>query len=391
LRSAKSSTLDALRSEAPPERQPRRSKELDGLRGLAALTVVFLHFYLLFPTTRWTPLWRFSPLFVFIAGGEAVVLFFVLSGFALDRMYAKSQIAGYLAFVLRRVVRIYGPYLVALALAVTGDYFLSHGYRGHFSPWFNRTWIRPFDWSDVWRHAAFLGVYNGVIFDTSFWSLVHEMRISLIFPLLFVWTHGRKARLQLAFAFSLVLAGAVASATITKGTDLGESILFSGLFVAGICLSEQRIYTVSWYRSLSLSRQAALLACTLLLYFYGRLTAHLFPPSFGVLLYLPVGIGASGIILIASASRRAARFLTSRPIAWLGDISYSLYLIHGTVLFSLVNLLNLRKPAIWPFFLYLPLSLTAAAIFYSLIERPLVLQSRRFTRLHRPVAPQSVI
>jgi len=67
---------------------PRRFHELDAIRGLAALMVVFSHFVLI-----WQIPWRDEPGFLsflrypFITGHEAVMLFFLLSGFVLSLPY----------------------------------------------------------------------------------------------------------------------------------------------------------------------------------------------------------------------------------------------------------------------------------------------------------------
>lgn len=355
----------------------RRTKELDGLRGLAALTVVFWHFFSLFPASSTTLLWKMSPLYVFIAGGEAVVLFFVLSGFALSSMYVKSGFAAYKAFAVRRSIRIYGPYLCALALAVVSDRLLSKGYRSHFSPWFNRTWTLPFHWSDVWAHIAFLGVYNNARFDTAFWSLVHEMRISLVFPFMYLLLAGRNALTQVAFAVLLILTGALSGATFARNIDLGGSILFAGLFISGLCIFERKALLADLYKRLGRTSRGVAVILTLLLFYFGRLISHALPEAWGSLLCLPVGLGASGIVVLAFSSPALAAFLKSQVVSWLGNISYSLYLVHGTILFGLINSLNLQSPVLWLLWLYVPLALITAWAFHAFIEAPLISQSRK--------------
>ena len=358
----------------------RRTEELDGLRGIAALTVMFWHFFSLFPTSTATFIWKMSPLYLLIGGGEAVVLFFVLSGFALSRMYVKSGMAGYRSFAVRRTIRIYGPYLCALTLAVVSDRLLSKGYRSHFNPWFNRTWTLPFQWPDVWAHVAFLGVYNNTRFNTAFWSLVHEMRISLVFPFLYLLLTGRRALTQISVAVSLVITGAIAGATFLRNSDIGGSVLFAGLFVSGLCIFERKTRLAEFYISLGPRSRATAVVLTILLFCYGRLTSHAFPASLGSLLCLPVGLGASGLVVLAFSSPVLSSFLKCKAVAWFGKISYSLYLVHGTVLFGLINLLDLQAPALSLIWLYTPLALMTAWAFHASIEAPLISQSRKAGR-----------
>lgn len=79
---------------------PKRLHELDSLRGIAAFSVMLSHVFLVFPiiwnTTRpaeatwWLKLFMYSPLRVAWAGHEAVVFFFVLSGFVLALLFFGS-------------------------------------------------------------------------------------------------------------------------------------------------------------------------------------------------------------------------------------------------------------------------------------------------------------
>ncbi len=92
------------------EADPRRFYELDSLRGVAALTVVLHHFSRICPE-NFTHLLIRTPLRLLLAGDQAVILFFLLSGFVLTLPYKKNTSLSYGPFLLRRVCRIYLPYL----------------------------------------------------------------------------------------------------------------------------------------------------------------------------------------------------------------------------------------------------------------------------------------
>ena len=85
------------------------------------------------------------------------------------------------------------------------------------------------------------------------------------------------------------------------------------------------------------------------------------------------------LIVFAMHSRAVHRFLTSRVIHHLGKISYSLYLVHGTILFVLVHTLLGRIPMVFLLLLYLATTFLVTEIFYRLIERPTMLLGRRLT------------
>src|ERR1700722_7768894 len=176
--------------------------ELDSLRGLAALIVVLHHLRLVWqgdaePTSG---VLRSLLTAVNPAGNGAVILFFVLSGFVLSLPAAAGRPQPYITFAIRRVFRIYLPYLMALAFAVAGAYWL-HGIITR-NIWFHAFWSEPLNWGLVGRHVLFVGVYNTDQFDNPIWSLVHEMRISLIFPFLCALVLRFKSKWSLAIAFA---------------------------------------------------------------------------------------------------------------------------------------------------------------------------------------------
>ena len=103
-----------------------RFHELDALRGVAALAVVFSHciVIILQDATLAEGLLKdalrtvkYSPLGWAVAGLPAVLLFFTLSGFVLARMLEGARIA-YPGYAVKRIARIWLPYLVSVLLAM---------------------------------------------------------------------------------------------------------------------------------------------------------------------------------------------------------------------------------------------------------------------------------
>lgn len=101
---------------------------LDGLRGIAALTVVMSHFFGMIPDM---PLYfkalAQTPLHIFWDGAAAVDLFFVLSGFCVALPYVANNERKIRAipFVIRRGFRLYPAYLAALVVCfVLKSYYI---------------------------------------------------------------------------------------------------------------------------------------------------------------------------------------------------------------------------------------------------------------------------
>jgi peptidoglycan/LPS O-acetylase OafA/YrhL len=82
------------------------------------------------------------------------------------------------------------------------------------------------------------------------------------------------------------------------------------------------------------------------------------------------GVFAGYIIMCVVSFPRLQRALSLRPMLWLGDISYSFYLIHMPVLMSLIYLLYPFIPLEWIICLAMPLMLIAGHRMYLLVERP---------------------
>ncbi len=166
----------------------RRLDELDSLRGLAALSVVLYHFkiFWLDDVMRNSPVHQKHVidrlLLPITAGHEAVILFFILSGFVLSLPAINLRARPYAVFILRRIFRIYIPYVAALFLAVLGNRFFAEDVTQ--SKCLSGYWSLPIDWGLFRQHLLCLGAYNTETFDPPIWTLVLEMRICLVFPFL---------------------------------------------------------------------------------------------------------------------------------------------------------------------------------------------------------------
>jgi peptidoglycan/LPS O-acetylase OafA/YrhL len=360
----------------------RRFYELDSLRGVAALTVVLSHFCYLLPAGLASVVF-YSPLHLIAAGHQAVILFFLLSGFVLTLPYMRRSGLDYGPFLLKRVCRIYLPYLAALALAVVCDHMLPAYASNNF--WINETWSQPVSSSLVLRHILFLGDYNWAQFNTAFWSLVYEMRISLIFPFIALAVLRLRARWSLlaAPATSLLAIGAIRFLLPKLAVDklaFTNSLLtlhYIAFFILGSLLAANLPRIHGWYSRFS-STQVALLFVVALL-FYGCsdmvVLGHMPFPLYDWF----TALGAIVLILMSLKADPLQRFLNHPTIHHLGAVSYSLYLVHGTVLFALIHTCLGRIPLYAIFVIYLAVTLLLTEVFYRCIERPTMLLGRRLT------------
>jgi peptidoglycan/LPS O-acetylase OafA/YrhL len=381
----------SIRQIQSTPRSPVRLAELDALRGIAAISVVFSHFRLLWLGESTNSLsarasqiiyYLMSP---FCAGPEAVILFFILSGFVLSIPAIESHPQPYWVFVVRRIFRIYGPYFVAISFAILAAIFF-HGHVSR-SEWLNRSWSTAVDWHLVAQHLAFLGEYNTFQFDDPIWSLIYEMRISLFFPILCALVLRLKPEQMLLTAVSV---SALTLAVMNHGSfriHFNPYLLtmhYAGLFIVGIYLARERKRLSAIYSQLSWRIQYALMTLAVGLYIYGRefqlriaSKCPDYDPTF--LSDWTTTIGAAVLIVISLNSILVRRILLWAPIQCLGKISYSVYLLHFVIMLLLVHLFygRLSLPLIFVFCLLF--SLGASWMFYRLVELPFISLGRRLT------------
>lgn len=354
----------------------RRFHELDALRGLAAASVVILHFVDMFYPydleSRRTPAQKIllavtSP---FYRGHEAVMLFFVLSGFVLALPYLKGSADPVPTFLLRRVIRIYFPYLAALGLAVLGA-AIWHGHL-YLGDWAEVSWTAAPDWRSIVDHILFIGNYNWLVYNRVFWSLVVEMRVSLIFPLLAVLITRLRAVYSFGVAISCIVLFRILIRIYPGYTASLETILYVSVFIVGIVLAQNLQAIDGWYGARSKHQRRWLAGSVLLAFFCGHLSPH---ASQLVMLY-----GAVGAILLAIVSNVARTILGYKLPRFLGRISYSLYLVHLSVLYILTFTLHTKIRYTLLFGFYIAAALAVATLFYNLIEQPCIDLSRAVSR-----------
>lgn len=387
-------TLDvvALPANASvPAVLPQRSHhlpELDALRGLAAVVVVLSHFARLWDASELSHRTRilldqvFLPL---VNGRSSVTLFFLLSGFVLTLPYKRGKGLPYATFFLRRLARIYFPYLVALVLALLGDWVLQDPI--HISPWFSQTWTAPLTPSLILQHLLLIGSYDTAQVNTAFWSLAIEMRLSIVFPLLCIPLLRWRRPFALTLLGALLLLDVAIPHFLTQHLatipldNLTDTTLGVVSFAFGILLA-RRLEPLQeiWHR---LPRASRLLLATLS---FGLLewSGNLLHTPLWILVNLLSIAGGCGVLLVTLCSQRASVLLNHRLPAWLGRISYSLYLVHATVLFALVHLFNGYITRSELFLPYLACAFGLAVLFFFAVERPSIQLSRNFHVKTRP-------
>jgi peptidoglycan/LPS O-acetylase OafA/YrhL len=346
------------------QRVPSHIPSLDGLRGASVLLVLSSHTL------------QAALLPDFIPGSFGVTVFFFLSGYLITTLLrVELEDSGAIAFghfYLRRVLRIFPPfYLVLLLAALRGQY----GIAIHTD--------NDMEWSYVLGQALQLTNYLQIYGDTEhlapatniFWSLAVEEHFYLLFPWAFLWlariAQPRRRAAVLLAACALVLLWRcylefVLHASYNRtycATDARiDSILFGcALAVFGNpVLDPTRISENAWKHWLLPLSLVGL-----------ALSFVISNASFqDTLRYTLQGVCLVGVFVVAIRypAWGPVRLLNTKLLSWIGLISYSLYLVHLSVLKIVYT--------IWGHKLWVLLSVgwiasigVSAAIYY-VIERP---------------------
>lgn len=366
---------------------------LDGLRGLAA-------FYVMVGHARWL-LWEgysegfqkhpadysamnkalmyFFSLFKY--GHEAVLFFFVLSGFVIHLRYARRMAEQGMAakfdwgaFVWRRARRLYPPLLAAIGLALVLDSIgVANGFAIYSQntpyPVINASVVSHLGVTTLLGNLAFLMNTYVPVFGCNgpLWSLKFEWWFYIFYPLF--WLLSRR---------SIALA----------------TVLMAGLFVASFFPSVWPMLLLSDVFSMMLAWWLGALLADL---FAGRLKWrwHWVLPGAGLAGVLALRFAGPlhdlGMGLIFSAvlaggfllQERNIRLLWLEKLKPLGDMSYTLYVTHFPILVLASGWLMSRAPkGLLPqhfgwVFCGIFITLLIAYGLHFIVERPFLSRARR--------------
>jgi len=320
------------------------------LRGLAVAAVVGYH------------LWPEA----LPAGFLGVTLFFALSGYLittllLDELEQTGSVE-LKSFWTRRLRRLMPASWVVLTLVL--------------GVWAAAGWLTDAIRGDVvwsalhaanWRRIAEAQAY-GVSPEASpllhFWSLSIEEQCYLVLPLLAAWAGSRRRLgVLLAGCFGLSVV-AVVWWWADPVTTYFSTLTRGGELVAGALAA----VAVRGRRGRTTGRADLGAALGLLAFVVATAVTSLDAAAYARGGLLVAGIGAAATVAAVAASQRVGRLLDIRPLAWLGSVSYAVYLVHWPIL------VGLRAAEIDPHiapWLTVAVTLPLAAASGRFLERPI--------------------
>ncbi len=348
---------------------------LEGMRGILAIYVVLGHIASMADPSGLagrrsdSPEWMQRLLAPFAYGHLAVAGFIVLSGFCLQlSLYASGNgtVKHLGRFFLRRARRILPTYYAALIISLAVCFTVTNRLAGMpfelyvpVTP--ENTWAHIFlihNWNPDWMYKI-----NGVM-----WSIAIEAQLYIVFPALAWLVSRRHSGSRWGMLVGAYAVAAVVTETAPNGLKLYPwylALFATGMFAASLA-----------YRPLS--QRAVSLAPGWI-----AATGSILYLGFAIALRweLPLrDIGIAGLVSALAyvwtvdSHHWLARSLGSRPLYWLGSMSYSLYLVHHPIqqvfYFWRPIWVNTNDRILIYLTAVLPINIALAWLFYRVFERP---------------------
>lgn len=363
-----------MRSNTRP--YPADLRLLTALRAFAALLVVLFHF-----SARTAP---GSVLHTTLIerGQLGVDVFFVLSGFILAHVYFGQIVSGRFRhdnFLVARFARLYPMHLLMTAVAVAMGFWGL--YRGGAAMGATSHLLgndAATGGGSAWNFLITLGLVqawgttNGHYFNAVSWSISAEAFAYVLFPAIaaLALKFGSRAWLRLTVALAFY-ACCEAASHVALGSGISDLSWHFGIlrilpeFILGVAFYGLGAQTSLPRRVLMIVAPCVLAAVNLML-ILGAPVAVM-PPLFGLC-----------ILMLANAERD--RLLPPdwlfRPLVYLGEISYSTYMLHlllGQIYFNVMARLFHFDPhdlPVWQVFAAVAVMIAASALTFQFVERP---------------------
>jgi exopolysaccharide production protein ExoZ len=337
-------------------------RPMEGLRGLAVFLVFLVHYTSLIEP--WNNSASGFPEFIGHVGNLGVDLFFILSGFLIYGTIITKDYFQFGDYAKRRIVRIYPTFLVVFSIYIALSFVFP-----------NESKIPSESGDAVIYIIQNLLLLPGLLdvnpILTVAWSLSYEVFYYLLIPLLALAFSMKKWSSNLRIAVWITVS--------VVGFYL--AYLYGGhvrllMFVAGIILFE--CYKIKNIKLKWLGTSSFILA--LLLYGFRDVLNINAIASFMIVFVLFFIFCLSAF----TPNSRSSKWLTYSPLRWLGNMSYSYYLIHGLVLKALFIILPVIMPPsdygllmyfvlLAPFFI---ITMMGSFVLFVVVERPLSIEKK---------------
>ncbi len=291
--------------------QPTRVKELDALRGIAALLVVFFHFTMYRPQANYG----------FKLGTTGIDLFFIISGFVI--LMSLTKIKSSADYAINRISRLYPAYWAA----VTFTFIMIL-----LSPYLEVFFAQPASLDEYLGNMTMFQFYLQIPnLDGPYWTLIIEINFYIGMFLLF---HFKKLPFINAIGITLSLLSVIMTSFfydlfVVKWVFTRIPLLqYVPLFFAGTVF--YKVYSKKNKLTENYLILAICLICQLLLFKHsGRSHRFISHGEYAMMLILYFSL----FTLFVNGK---LQFIVTRVTMFFGKISYPLFLVHQYVSISII-------------------------------------------------------
>lgn len=359
-------------AHAAPQRN-QRIVALDGLRALAIAGVVLYHL-------------RPSRL---TGGFLGVTLFFTLSGYLATKSIMRATARdgfSYPRYICRRIARMMPPIVVTIALTAVATYIAAPSLLPKVQQDALPSALFLSNWFYIFRNVSYFAAAGLPSPLTHLWFCAVTMQFYLVWPVILMAlcskTRSRNTAIGITIAFALASTAAmvlmfdptVDTSRVYYGTDARAAELLCGALAAIAAPRLREMLSgdihipgankgISKVNAISIAWLVAVIASALML--TGE-SAWLYRGGF-LLFALLTGLL---IICVQNTECIVRRLLSVKPLVWLGQRSFSVYLVHYPLLLLMNPATRTTRIAWWEQVLQLVLILAVAEVFYRLVERP---------------------
>jgi peptidoglycan/LPS O-acetylase OafA/YrhL len=348
-----------------PAPKTKRYEELDALRGIASLMVVFFHYTMGRPQAD----------IGFVLGTTGVDLFFIISGFVI--FMSLNKITRSTDFIINRVSRLYPTYWTAVTftfIILLVDKLYTSGSAAQM-PW----------WTYFANMTMFQYYLRAPDLDGPYWTMITEMLfyIGILFLFHFKWL---KHLNKIGLALSVLTAVSVQLGHFIPVVKAIPVLQFIPLFFAGTIF--YKIYTIKTRHVADYLILAVCFVCQIALFYVaGR-------SKWFINLYQYIGMLTVFFGIFILFVNHRLQFIVNRVTLYLGKISFALYLIHQNISVHYIIPWCMQK---WHLNFWvaaigisLPIVLLLASLITFYIEQPFGKKMKSFLRAKFSPQPAAV-
>lgn len=361
--------------EVPALARSKRRPALDGIRALSVVAVMIYH-----ANPEWIP-----------GGYLSVNVFFVLSGYLITGLLLKEASRwgsiDLVSFYKNRARRLLPALFVVVAVVtLIGARILTESARANLRGDGLATLFYVANWRFILEGESYFASTGDPSPFRHMWTLAIEEQFYLVFPILLLglmtMAHGRRRRIAQGLVVLIVLSAIVQAWIYTSqikpmptpdpsriyyGTDTRANELLLGAALA---------VAMTYWRKRTLRANAEKLTWIGIASFGGMLAFFFGPNETSAWVFLGGSVLFSILICLIIVAIEVwpgsvfAEFLSWKPIVWIGELSYGIYLWHSPI-FVFLNEERTGWNELVLLVVRLALTVGLATISYYFIEQPI--------------------